>query len=108
MKDVKVNAEDFLVDKFPIFMVDRGNCSFVTKVRNIQNAGGHLALIVDNKDDDVNNILMVDDGTGSDIHIPAVLILKSDGDKIKNYMNSTDYNGEDIVLAVEFQIVKNI
>lgn len=32
-----------------IIMVDRGNCHFVLKAQNIQNWGGALAIIVDNK-----------------------------------------------------------
>lgn len=92
------------IDRFPIIMVDRGNCTFVTKTRNIQNIGGHLALIVNNRDNDsVDNILMIDDGTGSDITIPAILINHEDGEKIKTFLRS---NLQSLVLlSVEFQLV---
>jgi hypothetical protein len=33
----------------PIFLVDRGDCSFVTKVRNVEKAGGSLAIVIDNR-----------------------------------------------------------
>ena len=34
-------------DLSPIFLVERANCSFVTQTRNIEKAGGALALIID-------------------------------------------------------------
>jgi hypothetical protein len=97
------------VDRYPIIMVDRGSCSFVTKTRNVQNVGGHLALIVDSNDESIDNIIMADDGTGSDINIPAILITKRDGDKIKNFFK---FNQNDesllssIVISVEFLLVR--
>jgi hypothetical protein len=46
-------------------MVDRGSCTFVNKARNVMNLGGAVALIVDdNPGEDVNMIIMKDDGTG--------------------------------------------
>lgn len=33
--------------ELPIVLIDRGNCSFVTKVRNVEKAGGSVALIGD-------------------------------------------------------------
>lgn len=51
-------------------------CSFVTQVRNIERAGGSLAVIIDSKNEDVSKIMLSDDGTGAGIRIPAVLINK--------------------------------
>ena len=52
----------------PIFLVDRGNCTFVTKARNVQNNGGSLAIIIDSKDfEQPSDVIMSDDGTGSGI-----------------------------------------
>jgi len=42
------SAEEHNVDEVEIILLDRGNSSFVTKVRNVQKAGGHVALIVNN------------------------------------------------------------
>lgn len=36
-------------DMNPIVMVDRGECAFVVKVRNIENMGVKMAIIVDNR-----------------------------------------------------------
>jgi hypothetical protein len=70
----------------PIIMVDRGNCTFVTKARNIERAGVHLAIIIDNQREDSENIIMSDDGTGSSINIPSFIIRKHDGDLIKEQL----------------------
>jgi hypothetical protein len=96
------------LDRYPIIMVDRGTCSFVTKTRNVQNLGGHLALIVDNSDEQIETILMADDGSGSDINIPAILISKRDGDILKEFFKNFQ-NDESmlssIVISVEFLMV---
>lgn len=65
-------------------MVDRGSCHFVNKVLNIQKFGGILGIIVDDKEfEDPDHLIMSDDGTGKAVRIPSFLIGKSDGDKIK-------------------------
>jgi len=64
-----------------IALVQRGNCSFVTKVRNVQNAGAVAAIVVNQVSD--TPIPMGDDGTGRDIDIPSVMIGLSDGTKIR-------------------------
>ena len=63
----------------PIIIVQRGECSFVKKVWNIEWAGGKAGIVVDDKMEDVQYVIMSDDGTGSGIRIPSMLIGKSDG-----------------------------
>jgi hypothetical protein len=94
-------------DKNHIVMVDRGDCSFVQKARNVQKAGGHVALIINNEANvKPETVLMVDDGTGSDILIPAILISREDGEKIKQYMRENRGNKDSkVVMDVEFEIV---
>lgn len=60
-------------------MVDRGHCSFVQKVRNVEKAGGSLAVIIDDSNADVKDLIMSDDGTGTGIRIPSMMISKKDG-----------------------------
>ncbi len=67
----------------PIILVERGDCSFVKKVRNVEHAGGALAVIIDNKPGEmVDHVIMVDDGTGAGINIPSMLISTKDGKKL--------------------------
>ena len=81
-----------------MIMVDRGNCKFVDKVKNIQDYGGVLAIIVDDVAwEDVENEVMVSDGSDFNIHIPSFLIDKREGRKIKRHVNgghSIDDDGE--------------
>ena len=64
-------------DSASIYLVKRGKCSFVEKTRNIQHAGGSMALVVDTfKNRDISELQMFDDNTGSGIRIPALLIKK--------------------------------
>ena len=96
------------VSKTHIILIDRGNCSFVTKVHNVEKIFGRAALIVNNDDEDVSRIIMSDDGKGEDITIPAVLINKREGDIIKNffYENKDDAELlEKVIISINFDMV---
>ncbi|NIK72691.1 hypothetical protein FHS56_000177 [Thermonema lapsum] len=61
-----------------IVLIDRGACTFVTKVKNAQNAGA-VAVIIANYED----ALLTMGGEDASITIPVVMIKKSDADAIK-------------------------
>lgn len=91
------------LDQYPIVLVDRGNCTFVTKTRNAQNMGAHAIVIIDSKEfEDVDDIYMADDGTGSDVVIPALLISKHNGQAIKKYIEGG--SSSPIILSFKFDI----
>jgi PA domain len=83
-----------------ILMVDRGDCTFVMKVRHAQRAGASGVLIADNvcqcaatdctssEPCESTEPLMADDGSGSDISIPAFLVFKQDADPIKQALKA--------------------
>lgn len=60
------------------FVAQRGECSFVTKVRNMEESGFSLGILVEDTEENIDSIIMSDDGTGDGITIPSVLIGKSD------------------------------
>ena len=60
-------------------LLERGDCHFVTKVRNVALNGGQLAIIIDNQNEDIDGVVMSDDGTGAGIRIPSLLIGNKDG-----------------------------
>ena len=72
----------------PFMIADRGNCSFVTKVRNMEDAGVAVAIIIDNTEETVDSIIMSDDGTGAGIRIPGLLISKADGAKLMKFLQT--------------------
>jgi len=48
-----------------------------------------VGIVIDNNEvEDVKNIVMSDDGTGAGIRIPSMLISKSDGDKLLDFMKT--------------------
>lgn len=50
-------------------LLQRGNCTFVTKVRNAQLAGYRMAIIVDNEFEPSTDLTMSDDGFGYTVYI---------------------------------------
>lgn len=101
-------SDDHSVDEVPIIMLDRGNCSFVTKVRNVQLAGGHLALIINiNPLEEVSDVIMADDGRGRDLTIPGVLISQKQGEIIKKFYRENKLFPkiiENISIEVDFEM----
>ena len=63
-------------------MVKKGLCSYTQKVRNIEESGGHVAIIINDNDDKVEEMFLADDGHEGDLSIPAILISRTDGEKI--------------------------
>lgn len=83
------------LDYVPFMLANRGDCTFVEKVRNIEEAGAGLAIIVDNKEEDINKIVMSDDGSGAGLRIPSMLISYEDGQKLINFMKESDQKTKD-------------
>ena len=81
----KEDAGDYIT---PFMVAARGGCSFVTKVRNMEEVGVAVGIVIDNEAEDVKSIVMSDDGTGAGIRIPSMLISKSDGDKLLDFMKT--------------------
>ena len=90
----------------PIVLVEATTkCSFVTQTRNIERQGGALALIIDNVNENITNVMLSDDGTGAGIRIPAMLINKKQGDILKKYI----MNGDDLpILKAEFNVARDV
>ncbi|MDT5061462.1 MAG: hypothetical protein QOH63_1921, partial [Acidobacteriota bacterium] len=68
-----------------IALIDRGNCNFVSKVKNAQNAGAVGVIIADNT---TGNPPPGMTGTDSTIIIPTVSITQADGNTIKAQLSS--------------------
>ena len=83
-----------------ILMINRGDCTFVQKVRNAQSIGAAGVLIADNTclcfDEEIGTCIsdpgmqcemkeaiVADDGSGGDIEIPSFLVFKQDADLVK-------------------------
>ena len=60
--------------ELPVILLDRGDCTFVTKVRNVEKVGANVALIGDSKMENSKIFIMSDDGSGHSINIPSFLL----------------------------------
>ena len=81
-----------IVGDSPFVIVKKGLCSATKKVKNIEEAGGHAAIIINDNDDPPEKMFLADDGHGGDISIPAVLISPSDGAKLIDYYSNHEHN----------------
>jgi len=87
----------------PIFIAYRGGCSFVKKIRNMEKIGAAVGFIIDDTAEDVTNVVMTDDGTGGGIRIPSMLIGKTDGRKLLDFLRrSTSQEKKQTVVAASF------
>jgi len=72
---------------YPTFAIaDRGDCSFVEKVRNMEILGAAMGIVVDNTDEDIDTLVMSDDGSGAGIRIPSMIISSKDGKKLLDFL----------------------
>ncbi len=62
-----------------IGLVDRGTCTFVTKVKNAQNAGAVGVIVANNQGDSILDM----GGTDATITIPSVFVGQTDGNAIR-------------------------
>lgn len=93
--------------------MERGGCSFIRKTRNVQEIGGAMTLIVNNKENaNPEHTIMIDDGTGLNVAIPTIMISKEDGDLIKESIRQTEESNKNpgrrkeyTVLLIDFEIV---
>lgn len=70
-----------------VVLLRRGGCTFVTKVAVAEAKGAHAAVIVDKESssmtaEQVQKIVMADDGYGRKVTIPSMLISRSEGQKL--------------------------
>ncbi|GAB4420051.1 MAG: hypothetical protein OHK0039_33170 [Bacteroidia bacterium] len=72
-----------------IAVVDRGNCTFVAKITNVQNAGAAAVIVVNNQ----NSAPFAMGGNGTGINVPSVMISLQNGNAIKGALASGTVNG---------------
>jgi len=73
----KALFHDMVAVELPVILVERGSCTFVTKVRNVEKAGANVAIIGDTKSEKSEVYIMTDDGSGHSINIPSFFVPKN-------------------------------
>lgn len=54
----------------------------------MESIGVAVGIVVDDKNEQIEDVLMSDDGTGGGIRIPSMLIGKKDGDKLLAWLSN--------------------
>merc|ERR1712151_461838 len=72
-------------DYSPLFMVDHGDCPYTVKAYNVRARGGRVMILVSN-DETFKWFDNVDDKLGERVDIPTVIIKKSTGELLKDYI----------------------
>jgi len=70
-----------------VVLVRRGQCTFVTKVRVAERKAAHAVIVVDKASstmtaEEIQHVMMADDGSGYGIKIPSILISRFEGQKL--------------------------
>lgn len=69
----------------------------------MENIGVAVAIVIDNQEEIIDEILMSDDGTGGGIRIPSMLIGKNDGNRLLQwYQKATPSERDQLILMSEF------
>lgn len=70
----------------------------------MENIGVAVGIIIDNQEENVDGIIMSDDGTGGGLKIPSMLISKKDGEKLLKFINhATQEELNSIVILASFE-----
>lgn len=88
------------------YLLKRGGCTYVQKAINVRRAGGNLALVYhDNDQENIHNVIPIAPKNISDNVPPIAVIGYADGIKLKNLY---ERNGSDpILLRIDFDIEEN-
>ena len=113
VKDVDHNAcEPYLQDatalwanqlaenKPVIVLVERGACTFVTKVRHAQNAGASAVVVFDSREEHLR--VMSGDGSEADITISSVMIGVDDGNALTAAIDA----GQIVSVSIAFTVLQ--
>ncbi|CAK59399.1 unnamed protein product (macronuclear) [Paramecium tetraurelia] len=91
-------------------LMERGNCSLVSKVMNAERAGYSLAIIGnDNERPLDSDLVMEDDGQGYLVNIPSIIISQRDFFIMRDYVKSlgvVEVSDEKVFTLVKFDVEK--
>ena len=73
----------------------------------MENIGVAVAIIIDDVDSNIDDVIMADDGTGGGIRIPAMIISKTEGRKLVDFLKrASDQEIDQVAIMAEFQMEK--
>lgn len=87
----------------PVLLVKRGICAFVIKVRHAQDIGARVVIVYDDRPENVNLIIMSDNGSAGNLYVPSFLISNDDGIALAAAIDKPEYSNL-IALTIEFEL----
>mmetsp|Transcript_8103 Transcript_8103/g.19274 ORF Transcript_8103/g.19274 Transcript_8103/m.19274 type:complete len:499 (-) Transcript_8103:102-1598(-) len=91
-----------------VVIVDRGSCTFVTKVKLAQEHGAHAVIVVDNDSTkstaEIQQVIMGDDGWGNEVTIPSILVSYQDGRQLQEAAQDQRDNNRDAMIKLEWDV----
>jgi hypothetical protein len=94
-----------MVDRYFKTLIYRGDCYFVTKVRNAEQFGATAVIVVNNRENqDAAKMSMADNGSGRGIKIPSLFISLEDGKVLKDYFEQNP--GSPVDMYIQFETVR--
>ena len=88
-------------ENFKILLAYIGTCPISQKIRNAQNAGASMLLLININAQNISEVILEEDAQGSDIKIPVGLISQYDGKVFHNYIET--YPKNRIMVEINFQ-----
>ena len=88
-------------ENFKILLAYIGSCPIIQKARNAQSAGASMLVLINNNDQDIESVILEEDGAQSDIKIPVGLISLTNGRIMQNYILSNPQNR--VMVEINFQ-----
>eukprot|EP00351_Strombidinopsis_sp_SopsisLIS2011_P001622 CAMPEP_0116877108 /NCGR_PEP_ID=MMETSP0463-20121206/8935_1 /TAXON_ID=181622 /ORGANISM="Strombidinopsis sp, Strain SopsisLIS2011" /LENGTH=79 /DNA_ID=CAMNT_0004524153 /DNA_START=351 /DNA_END=590 /DNA_ORIENTATION=- len=71
----------------------------------MENMGVAVGIVIDNNAEGIDGIVMSDDGTGSGIRIPSMLISQADGKLLFDFLDNADQEQlQQIAIMAEFKM----
>eukprot|EP01017_Pseudomicrothorax_dubius_P031965 TRINITY_DN4135_c0_g1_i3.p1 TRINITY_DN4135_c0_g1~~TRINITY_DN4135_c0_g1_i3.p1 ORF type:complete len:447 (-),score=95.84 TRINITY_DN4135_c0_g1_i3:63-1403(-) len=88
----------------PFVLVKRGDCDFVTMTRYSEMVGAKLVIVIDNKVENIDDVIMSDDGMGASLGIPTIMISGTDGEKLLTALDSEKKSDRLVSMTVKFEL----
>lgn len=73
----------------------------------MENIGVAVGIIIDGEEENIEEVIMSDDGTGGGIRIPSILIGKTDGKKLLDFLRlASEEELKQVAVMADFYLEK--
>lgn len=96
---------DFDTDQLAssMLLLDLSHCSNTLQAKHAQEIGMKCLILINDNDRDISLVNFNDDGLGTEVTIPTIVITKQDGDTIKQELLKKSH----VEISIEFELKKS-